>query len=533
MTRLLLLACATLLCSLAAPVLAEDPPGASESAPVKLAGRTVMVLRGPIAGYHASERASGSIERIEAALAAAELPAVTTASTPEGTRVLIGQQVAFVVTLVDVDAKAGETTAIGAREAAKRLRIAIQERREQESATYLLRAATYAAAATLIFGVLLWLGLRIHKWGGMRLAAHLAARAQRLSVGGVEVVGASLVVKIFQAVTNALWGLIALVLAWAWISYVLSCFPYTRAAGEQLGAQLATTFGLATVGFAEAIPGLLVVVLIVVIARAVTGVAGVFFERIVALNREVGWLNPGTAPPTQRIFVIVVWIFALATAYPYLPGSQSDAFKGLSVLVGLMVSLGATSVIGQGFSGLVLMYSGALHVGDFVRVGETEGTITDLGMFVTRIRTGLGQEVMLPNSMLMTNVTINYSRLVPGTGYIVDTAVTIGYSTPWRQVEAMLLEAAKRTVGIGDEYAPFVRQTALSDYYVEYRLVAYSPRERPRQRIEVLSDLHANIQDVFNEYGVQIMSPHYMLDPKEPQVVPRERWYEAPARPKG
>jgi small-conductance mechanosensitive channel len=136
----------------------------------------------------------------------------------------------------------------------------------------------------------------------------------------------------------------------------------------------------------------------------------------------------------------------------------------------------------------------------------------------------MGEEITLPNAGIMGNIIRNYSRAVPGTGYVVDTVVTIGYATPWRQVHAMLLEAARRTGEIVREPEPIVRQTALSDFYVEYRLAAYTPAETPMRRIDVLSRLHGNIQDVFNENGVQIMSPHYLQDPPEPQVVPRERW---------
>jgi small-conductance mechanosensitive channel len=166
-----------------------------------------------------------------------------------------------------------------------------------------------------------------------------------------------------------------------------------------------------------------------------------------------------------------------------------------------------------------------------VRVSGAEGTVVEVGMFVTRIRTGLGEEVTVPSSTMMSNATTNYSRAMKGTSYLVDTSVTIGYGTPWRQVEAMLEEAARRTEHIAREPTPMVRQTALSDYYVEYHLIAYSPAEHPRVRAEVLSDLHGAIQDVFNEYGVQIMSPHYVLDPKQPQVVPKAQWHAAPAKP--
>ena len=147
-----------------------------------------------------------------------------------------------------------------------------------------------------------------------------------------------------------------------------------------------------------------------------------------------------------------------------------------------LLAVGGASVIGQAFSGLTLMYAGVFRRGDYVRIGEHEGTVTELGMFATRLRTGLVEEITLSNSTVMAATTKNYSRAVSGTGYVVDTVVTIGYATPWRQVEAMLLEAARRTQDIAHDPAPRVRQTALSDYYVEYRLVAYTPLQKPAPR---------------------------------------------------
>jgi small-conductance mechanosensitive channel len=235
--------------------------------------------------------------------------------------------------------------------------------------------------------------------------------------------------------------------------------------------------------------------------------------------------------PTRRIAKVVVWVFALAMAYPYLPGSQTEAFKGLSVLVGLMLSIGASSLVGQAASGLILTFGRVYRKGEYVRMGEFEGTVMELGMFTTRIRTGLGEELTLSNSTILSGTTKNYSRAVKGSGFVVDTSVTIGYDTPWRQVHAMLVEAALRTPGVLADPAPVVFQTALSDWYPEYRLVCQALPADPRPRAVVLSSLHANIQDVFNEYGVQIMSPQYFEDPPEPKVVPRERWFTPPAKP--
>jgi small-conductance mechanosensitive channel len=234
---------------------------------------------------------------------------------------------------------------------------------------------------------------------------------------------------------------------------------------------------------------------------------------------------------TSKLCIGAVWLFAIAMAYPYLPGSDTEAFKGLSVLIGLMLSLGASNLVGQLASGLILTYTRTFHNGEYVRVDEHEGTVVSLGSFTTRIRTGMGEELTISNSQVLGAVTRNYSRAVKGRGFIVDTTVTIGYDTPWRQVNAMLVEAARRTPGVLADPPPHVFQVALSDFYPEYRLVCQAVPSEPRPRAEVMSLLHANVQDVFNEHGVQIMSPHYLGDPAQAKVVPREQWYAAPAKP--
>lgn len=164
-------------------------------------------------------------------------------------------------------------------------------------------------------------------------------------------------------------------------------------------------------------------------------------------------------------------------------------------------------------------------------IAEHEGTVTELGRFTSRIRTGLGEELTLSSSLVVGAVTKNYSRAVKGPGYVLDTAVTIGDDTPWRQVHAMLVEAALNTPGVLADPAPQVFQTALSDFYPEYRLVCQAVPSEPRPRALVLSAPHASIQDVFNGYGVRIMSPQYFEDPPVPKIVAKEHWYTAPARP--
>jgi small-conductance mechanosensitive channel len=151
-------------------------------------------------------------------------------------------------------------------------------------------------------------------------------------------------------------------------------------------------------------------------------------------------------------------------------------------------------------------------------------------MFTTRIRTGMGEELTLPNSLVVGTVTKNYSRSSDSRGFVLDTTVTIGYDAPWRQIHALLLDAASRTDGIVQDPLPRVFQTALSDFYVEYRLAALAIPSEPLPRAQVLNMLHQNIQDVFNEHGVQIMSPHYLGDPPQAKIVPKDQWYAPPAQ---
>ena len=221
-------------------------------------------------------------------------------------------------------------------------------------------------------------------------------------------------------------------------------------------------------------------------------------------------------------------MLALVACYPYMPGSGTDAFKGMSVLLGLVVSLGSRGIVEQSMSGLSVTYSRALRAGDYVRVGDVEGTVAHMGTLSTKIETPRHEEITIPNAVLLSQTVVNYSRHAQARGVFVPTELTIGYDAPWRQVEALLLLAATRTAGLRRVPAPVVWQVSLEDFYVRYRLLVCL--DDPTTRPVVLDQLHANIQDAFNEYGVQIMSPNYLADPGAPKVVPRDQWFAAPAR---
>ena len=508
----------------AAVVAGEQPP-----AELKIDNRSVIVFRGTLLGESPAARVHRATTIIGEALENGGELAVGIDPIQDSYLVLLGYSRAFIVTPQDVDPP-GTSVRAAAEKAAANLRQVVVESGEARSLHFLLRAAGYAALASVLYGLLLRAAASAVAARPGPCRADNRRRTHLLRLGGTPLLDTQHLQGLLGRSLSLLYWLVVALLSYQWLSFVLSQFPYTRPWGESLNVHLLDLAHYLVNGILDALPGLAVALCILLIARAFSGFSRRLLQRL-ARPGNLRWLTVETLQPTTRLTSLAIWLFAIVMAYPYLPGSGTEAFKGLSVLVGLMISLGASSVIGQAASGLILTYSRTLRAGEFVRVGEHEGTVTEVGMFNTTIRTGLGEVLTLPNSMITSSVTKNYSRIVQGTGYVVDTVVTIGYDTPWRQVEAMLIEAARRTEGILATPMPQVFQTALSDFYPEYRLVAQAIPSEPRPRAELLSLLHAHIQDVFNEYGVQIMSPHYLGDPQQPKWVPREQWHTAPARP--
>ncbi len=500
-------------------------------APVVVLNREIAVFRAPFLGVSPEIRAKRNEQRLSELLDRVDNGLVTVSSEPQGNVLLINGQMALVLVDGDADALRGETLAMITDKAVKALGTVIAETEEARDHNRLLRGFAHSALATVAFVLSLWLITQVRKRLSARLAHIFRSRAANIHIGGSQFLPEERVAAIAHHLVSLVSWMLILLLSYEWLSYSLSQFPYTRPWGEDLHQYL---IGVAfTIGSSilHAIPNLLIAFIIFLLARMVIRLFSPFFDKLEAGTTRFGSIDADTAKPTRWIFNVGVWLFAIVMAYPYLPGSQSDAFRGMSVLVGLMVSVGGASLLGQAASGLILMYSRTLRIGEYVRINDHEGTVTELRTFTTKIRTGHGEELTYPNSLVLGTVTKNYSRTVKGTGYIVDTTVTIGYDTPWRQVEAMLTQAALRTTGVVPEPAPHVFQTALSDFYPSYHLVCQAIPTEPRPRAQVLAELHANIQDVFNEHGVQIMSPHYLGDPQAAKIVPKDKWFIAPAKP--
>jgi small-conductance mechanosensitive channel len=275
------------------------------------------------------------------------------------------------------------------------------------------------------------------------------------------------------------------------------------------------------------VPDLIFLVILYFITRYMLRMIRAFFENIDSGVIHLASFEQEWAWPTYRILRLLVVIFALVVAYPYIPGSESAAFKGISILLGLIVSIGSSSIIANIIAGYSLTYRRLFRIGDRVKINDTIGDVMEMRVLVTRLKSLKNEEIVIPSTAILSGQVVNYSSLAEKQGLILHTTVGIGYETPWRQVEAMLRLAADRTPGLLKKPEPFVLQKTLGDFAVTYEINAYC--SDPKQMMPLYSALHRNILDVFNEYGVAIMTPAYESDPEQPKLVPKDQWYAAPA----
>ncbi|MBE9317168.1 mechanosensitive ion channel [Klebsiella pneumoniae] len=281
-----------------------------------------------------------------------------------------------------------------------------------------------------------------------------------------------------------------------WLSWAFSLFPWTRVWSESLGDWSLGVIRDLTLSIVASLPGLMIVVLIFLLTWLIIRLVKVVLDQVAAGRIQV-------------------------------PGANSLAFKGISVFFGLMLTLGSTGVMTHAMSGLVLIYSRALRKGDWIRLADNEGQVSEIGVLATKILTRENYIVTVPNAVVVSGKIINLSAESADGGVNLTTSVTIGYDTPWRQVHALLELAARRTPGIDQQIAPVVRKLGLLDWYTSYELQV---RLLPTTKLpDGRNALHSSIIDVFNEFGVQIMSPNFVMQPKAAVVVPQEAWYAAPA----
>ncbi|MEO9483881.1 MAG: mechanosensitive ion channel family protein [Ekhidna sp.] len=309
-----------------------------------------------------------------------------------------------------------------------------------------------------------------------------------------------------RAISIVKWGLYVLVFYLS-LPLIFGLFPFTRGWAQNLMDWILDPAKNIWFGFWNYIPNVFTIAVIYLITRYL-----VKFLRFIAEGVENGTLNlsgfyTDWAMPTYRLAKILIYVFMVVMIYPYLPGSDSDIFKGVSIFLGLLIAFGSTSAVSNVVAGLAITYIRPFRVGDRVKIGEVTGEIMSKALLVTRVRTTKNEDITVPNSSILTGHTVNYTSSSKELGLILNTAITIGYDVPWRKVHEQLIEAAVVTDGVNVSKEPFVLQTSLDDWYVSYQLNAYT--DTPEQMPKIYSALHSNIQDKFKEAGIEIMSPHY------------------------
>lgn len=491
----------------------QDSPGvaseAVESAPVIFRGAMLFDVSSGIGSLGVAERAQAIGRRVAAAAQDAETPldALQAVERGDSTDLLLGQH--LLLTITDEEAAAlGRTRAQLAADRRVALATALARDRQDRSYRQLLISAATSATALLLFAVFVF--------GLVRGTAAVGRRIDRLRPRLVDVLGPRLSRLLSPAaIADALFGAVrllslvtGLVVFYFVLQFVLSRFPWTRGLADGLmnnGAEALSWLGGGLIGY---LPKALNVVLIIVVTRYLIRLARWGFLQIERGSVTLSGFYPEWAQPTYQIVRFFMLAFAAVAAFPYLPGSGSEGFRGISLLLGVMVSLGAASAVANIIAGLVLTYMRPFRLGERVRIADTVGDVIGKDLFVVRMRTIKNVDVTIPNSLVLANHIVNYSSSAESHGLVLHTTVTIGYDVPWRRVHELLLEAARRTDGVVDEPAPFVLQTGLDDFYPRYELNAFT-RDPGRMSV-IYSALHANIQDAFNEAGVEIMSPHYV-----------------------
>jgi small-conductance mechanosensitive channel len=428
---------------------------------------------------------------------------ITVADNEASSDIVAQDIVLMTVTAADAQAEDKERTEL-AQEYAETIRSAVKTYRSERSTRKLLIDAGQALAVTLLLLFLLYVMKRalprieslITSWKGTRI------RSIRLQ--SIEFVNEERIVAMLISALRIVRILLVLGLLYLYIPLVLSFFPMTEGLAARLFGYIATPVVMIWQEVADYLPNIFFVAVISVCTFYVIRFSRFLFSEVEQQHITLPGFYPDWAMPSYKIVRFLIIAFALVVAFPYLPGSDSPAFKGVSVFLGVLFSLGSTSAIANVVAGTILTYMRAFTVGDRVKIADTMGDVIEKTLLVTRVRTIKNEDITIPNSMVMASHIVNYSS---SARLILHTTVTIGYDAPWRQVHELLLAAARSTGQIMAEPAPFVLQTALNDFYVSYELNATT--DAPALMANIYSELHKNIQDCFNAAGVEIMSPHY------------------------
>ena len=500
---------ALMLCS--AAIAAADaflPKGASEPAEVVFEGEVLFSVLLPEGTFSPEERA-GIIEDRLSRLAEEEasLPALNVFRENNEWKITAGQVLIHTVR-EDEALLAGVDVENLARQRAERMQTALETYKSVRTWEGRGRLAAIEGGGLLVFLCLGWLWKRIGRFVQNLIPWVATLTSARAQLQNWQVLTPLVVETRLRQLWTVIYRLGWLMLLYIYASFSLSFFSWTKDISGKLLSFLLGPVGQISQWFVDQLPNLMMIVVVLFFSRYALRLIHTVFRQLQNGNLKLDGFYAEWAEPTYRIVRLLWVLLILVVIFPYIPGSNSEVFKGVSVFVGVLVSLGSSSLMSQIMAGAALIYTRAFRVGDRIKVGDVVGDVLEKGLLAIKLQTVKNEEITIPNATMLSSHVMNYSLLAEGPGLILFTEVTIGYDVPWRKVHELLLRAAQETGGILDQPSSFILQRALNDFYGVYQLNAYT--RQPQNMLEIYSELHQRIQDIFFEAGVEIMSPHYI-----------------------
>jgi len=505
---------------------------ADQGYPVTIEGHEVFRIYEAFGPISAHDRAQKTAERLEKLVYApgADLSAITPSDSDYGTEIRLGDTTLTIVS--EDDAKRMHTSReLLAKYYTGQIRNAIPQVRQEHGGKFLIKAAIYAVATLLLYLALVWLVVKGSRRLLQRLQRADAPLFKGIKIQQSEILAGERLAGILAWIVRVLRAVLLFILSWFLLAVEFSFFPWTRVHGRQLLGYVVTPIRFVGTAVIDYLPKLFYIVVIVAAMYFVLKFFALLAREFERGNIRLPGFYPEWIQPTYRIIRFLLFAFTAVLIYPFLPGSESPAFKGIGLFLGVLVSLGSTSAVANIVAGIMLTYTRGFRVGDWVKIGDNVGEVMSQNMLATHLLTFQKEEVVIPNSVVLGSHVINYSLLGQTEGVILHTSVTIGYDAPWRTIHQLLIDAALKTPDILAAPAPFVLQRSLDDSYVQYEINAYT--RNPHAMYVTYSNLHANIQDCFYAADVEIMSPIYSaLRDGNKTAIPAE-FLPADYRPQG
>lgn len=499
-----------------------EPEALSTVAPVKVDGATLFYIKG-IKSFPAEERAAVIGKRIIKAASNRTIPidSVKVLAAEGQLKIYAGKE--FIMIISGEDAREeGINQEILARWIQKKIQESITSYRYLRSGPVLIKNLMYALGAAFLLAVSLFVFIWLIKRLNTVLENRINSQVTSLENKSFHLIQSAHLWKAIGMFFRTMKIVIIILVTAVFLQYILSLFPLTMGFSAFTLALFMNPVISIGKGFINFLPSLAFLVVIYLVTRYLLKLIKLFFTGIREGVMKLSNFEEEWALPTYKILRVVIIVFALVIAYPYIPGSETSAFKGISVFVGVLFSLGSSSFISNIIAGYSMTYRAAFKTGDLIEVDDQIGYVEEQRLLVTRLRSRKNEEISIPNSELLNSNIINYSKRAKDLGLILHTSVGIGYETPWRLVETMLNLAAARTEGLLLDPPPFVLKQSLDTFSITYQINAYC--DDASKMFYYYNLLHQNILDVFNENNVQIMTPAYEGDPETPKLVPKDEW---------